>query len=649
MLTFTQITLNSAELGAESLIPDIHDASRDPYFVRDDSVQSSQIPNMGKGMIKTILPYKMQNMYNREFDKRTYKAAILENDCLKAVFLPELGGRLWKLYDKIQKRDIIYENDAVIFANLGFSNAWFAGGVEWNVGMRGHCALGCRSMFARKAIGAVGNDILQMYEYEEKRGVIYSINATLDKDVLLVHPEIHNVSGEDTYMYWWSNIAVEQTPKTRTFVPAEYSFITSYREGGYNISRKSLPIINGKEISTCESAPEAIDYFYDIPEESSKWICSLNEYGKGLLQSSTKRLIGRKNFLWGKNAGGRHWNEWLTEGRDYYEIQAGLIKTQFEHFVMKPDEVIMWTEAYKGLALDTNEGDFFDVSHQIEKYLVDIDDKAEMFRVKEYCSLWHMGSGRGYLASLYRKKPISDIFEFPRSSVTDKQKLYVDIFYKRVRNVNIETDFTVNKEILKCLEDKEEKGWFEDYILGLGAFENEEYSKAYESFKNSVEKKRHYLSLAALGLFEGCINKQRSLAFSLIGEALEQRPDYYPLACVFAEAAIEAREYEAFCHYYENACDAIKIAGRMKMYVAQCYCMRNMLEKASEYLNENLLVPDIREGEYSMSNVWVMLKKRIMARDKNVNPELLTDADVLKEYPVPYNIDFRMHPAPLAK
>ena len=77
--------------------------------------------------------------------------------------------------------------------------------------------------------------------------------------------------------------------------------------------------------------------------------------------------------------------------------------------------------------------------------------------------------------------------------------------------------------------------------------------------------------------------------------------------------------------------------------------MRNMLEKASEYLNDNLLVPDIREGEYSMSNVWIMLKKRIMARDKNVNPELLTDADVLKEYPVPYNIDFRMHPAPLTK
>ena len=179
MLTFTQITLNSAELGAESLIPDIHDASRDPYFVRDDSVQSSQIPNMGKGMIKTILPYKMQNMYNREFDKRTYKAAILENDCLKAVFLPELGGRLWKLYDKIQKRDIIYENDAVIFANLGFSNAWFAGGVEWNVGMRGHCALGCRSMFARKAIGAVGNDILQMYEPALLMGHLKEFHPTL--------------------------------------------------------------------------------------------------------------------------------------------------------------------------------------------------------------------------------------------------------------------------------------------------------------------------------------------------------------------------------------------------------------------------------------------------------------------------------------
>ena len=42
-----------------------------------------------------------------------------------------------------------------------------------------------------------GNDILQMYEYEEKRGVVYCINATLEGNVLLVHPEIHNVSGSD--------------------------------------------------------------------------------------------------------------------------------------------------------------------------------------------------------------------------------------------------------------------------------------------------------------------------------------------------------------------------------------------------------------------------------------------------------------------
>ena len=38
---------------------------------------------------------------------------------------------------------------------------------------------------------------------------------------------------------------------------------------------------------------------YDIPKDSHKWIVSADKDGKGLLHTSTKRLISRKLFLWG--------------------------------------------------------------------------------------------------------------------------------------------------------------------------------------------------------------------------------------------------------------------------------------------------------------------------------------------------------------
>ena len=644
MLNFTEITLKSADLGDESLIPDIHDASANPFFFCDESVCEDWKVNVGLGMIKTRLPYKDQNMYSRTFANKNYKAAVLENEHIKAVFLPELGGRLWSLYDKDNKRDIVYENDALIFANLGFSNVWFAGGVEWNVGVRGHSVFGCRTLFTRKLKGKNGNDILQMYEYEEKRGVVYCINATLDGNVLLVHPEIHNVAGSDICMYWWSNIAVPQTDKTRTFVPTRYSYITSYREGGYNISRKEIPYVDGKDMSACGLAEEAIDYFYDIPDTNKKWICSLEEDGKGLLHCSSDRLIGRKNFLWGNNAGGTHWNQWLTEGRDYYEIQAGLIKTQFESFVMKKDEVIKWIEAYVGIDMGTNEGEFNAVSASIEEKFYDADAKAYLFEVSEYEPLWLTGSGKGYLASLYRGKKLVENFDFPEESVDARTAYYLDLYNGKTDNIKIETDFTVNADILAVLEKKENRNWFEDYLLALGVFEKEDYDKAYKLLFGSVNKNAHYLPLTALALYEDSINHDRTKAFEYVNQAIYQRPDYYPLVCTYAEISIRAGKYNEFIEFYESSCDVIKNTGRVQMYAGQCYCLTGNLEESAKYINENLVVPDVREGEYAVSNVWVMLKKRIMAKESGKNIDDISDFDVLDEYPIPYSIDFRMHP-----
>lgn len=49
---------------------------------------------INQGMLKTLLPYCQQDAYDRELEDRTYQAIVLENPFLKAVFLPELGGRL---------------------------------------------------------------------------------------------------------------------------------------------------------------------------------------------------------------------------------------------------------------------------------------------------------------------------------------------------------------------------------------------------------------------------------------------------------------------------------------------------------------------------------------------------------------------------
>ncbi len=79
------------------------------------------------GWRETSYPYTQQNSYAEETEQEI-TVAILENDYLYAEFLPTLGGRLWKLYDKKKQKDVLYTNDVIRFRNLSIRNAWFSGG-----------------------------------------------------------------------------------------------------------------------------------------------------------------------------------------------------------------------------------------------------------------------------------------------------------------------------------------------------------------------------------------------------------------------------------------------------------------------------------------------------------------------------------------
>ena len=237
-LRFENYPLLAASLGRDSALPDIHVNS----YIRarialSDNISEKDGEHIGKGMISTLLPYKISDGYSRDRSVRDFRAAILENEEIKAVFLPELGGRLWSLYDKKRERELLYKNDVFQPANLALRNAWFSGGVEWNVGIKGHNPLTCSPLFAQRVTSIAGDPVLRMYEFERIRGVVYVIEATLKGDALIMNITIENTADRDTYMYWWSNIAVPETPETRVITPADEAFFCAYTDGGYLLDK----------------------------------------------------------------------------------------------------------------------------------------------------------------------------------------------------------------------------------------------------------------------------------------------------------------------------------------------------------------------------------------------------------------------------
>ena len=48
------------------------------------------------------------------------------------MLLPEIGGRVQRIYDKANERDCVYYNEVIKPAFAGLTGPWISGGIEFN-------------------------------------------------------------------------------------------------------------------------------------------------------------------------------------------------------------------------------------------------------------------------------------------------------------------------------------------------------------------------------------------------------------------------------------------------------------------------------------------------------------------------------------
>lgn len=257
-LTFQKETFSISDLGTETSTPDLIPSSnvqnKTQFFLDEDDEIFE-----GYGKLFTSFPYRQYTSYTRKLHDKQLQTAILENDFLKATFLPELGGRLWSLIDKTTGENLLYTNDVIRPSNLAIRNAWFSGGVEWNISMIGHTPFTMEPLFTSTLQMENGTPVLRMYEYERIRKVTYQMDFWLeDTDRFLnCRMRIFNQTDEMVPMYWWSNIAVPEYDEGRIIVPAKEAY-TNREDGVYKVD---TPMVNGIDISKYKEIPNQVDYF----------------------------------------------------------------------------------------------------------------------------------------------------------------------------------------------------------------------------------------------------------------------------------------------------------------------------------------------------------------------------------------------------
>ncbi|MBR4071155.1 MAG: DUF5107 domain-containing protein [Clostridia bacterium] len=592
---------------------------------------------IGYGHVPSPYPYKMQDMYTRELHEREMHAVVLENEYLKATFLPEWGGKLMSLIDKEKNCDLLYCNTVMRPCNLAIRNAWTSGGVEWNCGIFGHNVHTCDTMFTTTTELDDGTPVLRMYEYERIRRVVQQMDFFLPEGsrMLYVRNRIINPMPNVVPMYWWSNIAVPETPDTRIVVNADSAYMADN-----GTSLQDMLTYSGADCTYPINVPAAMDFFYKIPDFKRRYEAALDADGYGLIQTSTYRLKGRKLFCWGQNPGGDRWQEYLTEDGSsdrYIEIQAGLAHTQYECLPMPPNTTWEWLEAYGAMNADGDKvhGDWQEAKAEVAARLDEIITAEEleemleatkpMAKAKAKGEIMFYVSGWGALENMMRAKigrpQMASHLDF--GEVGEEQADWVTLMKRGTMPEHDTNDeipsWMLQNEWIGMLEGAADGGdltnWYTQLQLGVAYLANNRLQEAYERIDRSYKLNPSPWSLHALANFKRLLGDATAAA-SLCAKASRMRLHDASLAKEAMELLVIADMNEEAIALAKEFPEEVSSIGRVKIYIAKAYINLGDADAAEAifYRDGGLVLPDIREGELIITDLYLrMLELRAKA------------------------------------
>ncbi|MFF7214890.1 DUF5107 domain-containing protein [Streptomyces sp. NPDC008238] len=606
-----------------------------------DPAESAELPpgmarRIAYGQLRTLLPVPRLDGYTRERVSTELDALVLENDRLRATVLPGLGGRLYGLHHKPTGRELLHADPVLQYAEFGLAGAWFSGGVEWNPGATGHTTLSCAPLHAARVPAPDGGEMLRLWEWEQLRDLPFQIDLWLPEgsDFLYAGVRVRNPHHRTVPLYWWSNTAVPQTPGTRVVAPASHAW-----HFGASRTLQRVPV---PEAPTASEHPA--DWFYDLPDGARPWIAALEADGRGLVQTSTDALRGRKLFVWGRGAGGRRWQRWLAgdegDGPGYLEIQAGLAPTQLEHLPLAGGAGVSWLEAYGPMATAPG-ADPHAVAERLEAVLPRERLRAaheEWLRAAdtEPKDVLATGSGWGALEVTRGRFDLPGT-PFAADTLGERQKPWLELLltgvFPRLDGDTVPGAGLVSpewRELLETAGTYDGNAWALHYHLGLAQWQAGDRAQAVRSWERAAAGPRPCLPLRCLAVADQADgNRERAAqryldAFRAVPTGDAWATAAAALAREAVPALLAARRPDDAAAVLGALPAATRARGRFRLLHAQVLLAAGDVAGARGVFAEGFTVDDLREGEESLHTTW----------------RALTDE------PLPGGYDFRMAPAP---
>lgn len=308
-----------------------------------------------QGSSGVVYPYPVIESVADEKTDKEYSAIFIENEYIKVMILPELGGRVQMAYDKIAGRHFIYYNHVIKPALVGLAGPWISGGIEfnWPQHHRPSTFMPVDCDIEENEDGSVTVWVSEMERMTHQKGMAgFTLRPGCAR--LEINGVLYNRTDLPQTFLWWANPAVAVNDHYQSVFPPDINAV--FDHGKRAVS--SFPIATGTYYKMDYSAGVDISNYKNIKVPTSYMGVNSKYNFEGGYENDTRAGMlhvadhhvspGKKQWTWGNGDFGKAWDRNLTdEDGPYIELMAGVYTENQPDFAwLQPYEEKRFTQYF---------------------------------------------------------------------------------------------------------------------------------------------------------------------------------------------------------------------------------------------------------------------------------------------------------------